>query len=348
MKRLTTFRCACFSVVIAIASFAQLLPAGEPSANDHELIQHAFTDPLISGEQIHPPIATIDELYAANQLMYLPVEAFFDAYENIEIVAAEPMTIDDGQTTLLKLTYHLADRTFDAYAYTKLVSGGSTKAALLIPGSAFNLASGMYEENPKSNQVGIVKAVGDRADRYIFIKPNEDCLAIHNGEKKLNTNFFVNWHLENGGSYSAHYIASTLAFSKYLNNKYDKLLVAGLSQGGGAAILNILQSRPDVAVIASGFSIINQKALWSGHNQIIIPGVGKYWSYETIRDEIQKMPTQFLFSYGEQEVGTYRIEVTDHLTQKFLAPCKNVAFHVHSGGHEYATEASRKFLEVEF
>lgn len=335
--------CLPLAVLLAVVC-GRLAPL---AADDQELLRYAFTDPRIEGEQLLPPISTIDELFVANQRMFLPVDAFFEAYENIDIVADERLTINDGQTSLLKLTYRLAGREYDTYAYTRMADGGSRNAALLIPGSAANLATKMFDDDLACNHDGIVDAVGDNADRYIFIKPNDDCLAIHNGEKKLDVNFFVNWHLENGGSYSAHYIASTLAFSKYLQEKYDRLLVAGLSQGGGAAMLNVLQSQPDVAVIASGFSIINQKALWSGHNQIIIPGVGQRWSYETIRDEIQHMPTRFLFTYGEKEVGTYRIEATEHLSKKFLAPCQNVKFHVHGGGHEYPTEACRNFIEAE-
>ena len=85
---------------------------------------------------------------------------------------------------------------------------------------------------------------------YTFIKPNEDCLAFYNGEGKVNIAFFVNWLLNNATSFSAAYIVSAMAITKYLQQRHDKVVVAGLSQGGGAALLTSLQSRPTAAVIA--------------------------------------------------------------------------------------------------
>jgi len=121
-----------------------------------------------------------------------------------------------------------------------------------------------------------------------------------------------------------------------------------LSQGGGAAVYNVLQSKPDAAVIASGFSIINKHAQWSGHNQIILPGLRKRLSHETIRGKFQKIPTRFLFTYGKKEIGTYRIEVTQGLSRAFLAPCKNVEVRVHDGGHEFPTQLVAEFLSRTF
>jgi len=313
-------------------------------SGDDELLRFAFTDPLIPGDQILKPITSLAGIHAANRSMLTPVELFFDAYDRLEILDAKTVTINDGSTELLRLSYRLGDRPYQAYAYVRRGLRPVNRAALVIPGSALNLSSRIVNGDPKSNHTGIMLALGDDYDRFVFIKPNEDCLAFHDGRRKLNVNFLVNWQLDAGSSYSVHYIVHTLAFSKYLKQKYPTLVVAGLSQGGAAALLNVLQSQPTAAVIASGFSIINQQALWSGHNQIIIPGLRKRLSHETIRDRIRKLRTQFLFTYGKKEVGTYRIETTAGLSREFLSPCKNVEVRVHDGGHEYPTQLVAEFL----
>lgn len=317
-----------------------------PSAGgDEELLQYAFADPLIPGEQLLKPITSLDGIHAANRSLFTPVELFFDAYEKLEIVDTKTLAINDGATKILRLSYKLGGLNYQAYAYVKQGQQPAKRAALIIPGSAFNLSTAIAKEDPKSNHVGIMQALGDDFDRFVFIKPNEDCLAFHDGKRKLAANFFVNWQLDAGGSYSVHYIVHTLAFSKYLKQKYPILVVAGLSQGGGAALLNTLQSQPTAAVIASGFSIINKRAQWSGHNQIIIPGLRKRLSHETVRTKMQKSPTQFLLTYGKKEVGTYQIEVTQRPSAQFLSHCQNVTVQSHAGGHTYSPDIVRKFLQ---
>lgn len=337
---------ATVAMISGIVASRSALIAGEATEarGDVELLRYAFADPLISGDQLLKPITSLDGIHAANRSMFTPVELFFDAYKKLEIVDTKKLSINDGATKILRLSYNLGGRNYHAYAFVKPGQQPAKRAALIIPGSAFNLSTAIVKEDPKSNHVGIMQALRDGYDRFVFIKPNEDCLAFHDGRRKLAANFFVNWQLDAGGSYSVHYIMHTLAFSKYLKQKYPTLVVAGLSQGGGAALLNTIQSQPTAAVIASGFSIINKRAQWSGHNQIIIPGLRKRLNHETVRTKIQNSPTKFLFTYGKKEVGTYQIEATQRLSAQFLSNCQNVTFQTHAGGHVYSPDIVRKFL----
>lgn len=318
------------------------------SSNDYrgeeEILRSAFTDSLMPGEQIYPAISSLDGIYEANKSLLLPVEDFFDAYEKLEIVNASQLVLDQGSTKVLKLTYELADRQYDAYAYGPGDSTGASMAALIIPGSGLNVSSPIYKQDPSSYCFGILPALGDSCDNYVFIKPNEDCLAFHDGKKKLHLNYFVNWLLENGSSYSACYIAGSLAVTKYLQERYDKVVVAGLSQGGRAALLSSLQSEPDAAIIASGFTVIRQKVQAAAHNQIIIPGLRSRFGFDAIRSRIQQSPTRYLFTYGKKERGTYKMEAEERLTEKALSGCPNVECVSHSGGHVFPTEVIRKFL----
>ncbi len=150
--------------------------------------------------------------------------------------------------------------------------------------------------------------------------------------------------LDHGASYSAHYIASSLAITKYLQDKYDKVVVAGLSQGGNAALLNSLQSQPDAAIIASGFTIINEKAKWAGHDQIIIPGIRNRLSFDVIRSRIQQSTTRFLFTYGKEDVGTFKIEAEERLTCDYLSGTQNVECKIHNGGHVFPKDIITGFL----
>src|SRR5262245_6619109 len=228
---------------------------------DTELLYYAFTDPLIPDEKLTNPITSLDGLLEAKRSLMLAVEDFYDAYRNLEVVDASPIVLDGGATKVLKLVYKLARREYHAYAYT-VQSHGARTAAIIIPGSGLNQSFAIYKRDQSNYHFGILEALGDSVDKFVFIKPNEDCAAFHNGKAKLSDKFIINWLLNHGASYSAHYIANTLAITKYLQNRYDKEIDVGMSEGGLAAVLNSRQSQPDAAIIASGISIIDAKAMW--------------------------------------------------------------------------------------
>ncbi len=318
------------------------------SVGEQRLLKLAFTRPLITREQINEPIASLDKIHEANRRMLLPIDKFFTAYEHLEILGAVSLVLDQGATNVVKITYLLAGNEYDAFAYSigSAESTNAQAAALIIPGSGNNKASGIYENDPKNYHYGIVDALGKSFDQYILIKPNEDCLAIHNGHAKLDYYFIVNWLLNQGGSYSAHYIANSLAISKYLQMRYDTLVVAGLSQGGAAALLNSLQSQPNAAVIASGFSIISEKVQRANHNQIIIPGLQVVLPFNQIRSIIKAQRTRYLFTWGKQETGMYKIEADQHLSCRYLSGLSNVTCKVHDRGHVFPVDLIKQFLHT--
>ncbi len=320
--------------------------ANEPSYGgpDQEIFKHAFTDPLSPCEQVYPPLATLDDIHAMNSSVAMPVECFFTAYADLQIVGADSLALDGGDTHLLRLTYTLGGDTFHAHAYAPAHPQTARPAALVTPGSGLNCSEGIYRNDPESYHYGIVEALGDACNTYVFIKPNEDCLAFHNGSGKLNINFFVNWLLNRAQSYSAAYIVGAMAVTKYLQGRHDAVVLAGLSQGGGATLLTALQSQPTAAVIASGFSVIMDRIQWSGHNQIIIPGIGQAYSNENVREKIKASPTQFLFTYGKQESVIYRLEAEEHYSCDFLAECPNVRCESHDEGHIFHVGITSDFL----
>ena len=271
-------------------------------------------------------------------------ENFLNAYDEIMIMESSYLEINHGRDRIFKLDYEIGEMKYAAYAYSPKNEQRLQASALIIPGSGTNQSSEIYREISSNYHFGIMEALGDSIDKYVLIKPNEDCLAFHNGSKKLKYSFIINWQLDRGASYSANYIANSLAITKYLKEKYDRVIVAGLSQGGQAALLNALQSQPDIAIVASGFSKITEKAKGSNFKQIVIPGLRQQLSFEIIKSKIQNSSTHFLFTYGLQEKGAYKIEAEERLTCKYFSNVQSIQCEIHNGGHIFPKSIIREFL----
>lgn len=176
------------------------------------------------------------------------------------------------------------------------------------------------------------------------VKPNEDFLAIHNGKKKLHYYFIIKHLINNGGSYSSLYIVNSLALTKYLKQAYEKVIVLGISQGGSAALLNSLQSKPEGAVISSGFSVMNKTFSKGGFKQIIIPNLNAQYGVDKTYEIIKESATRYLFTYGKQEKGIYGIEAEQHYTCNFFNALGNVRCMTHSSDHAFPIHAVDNFL----
>jgi len=262
------------------------------AAIERELIEDACCAALASGALVNAPVRTIAELDELVARIFLPLEDFETAYENLSVDSWES---DVDQTTTI--TYDLAGRSYQSWAYTK--STGSTRAALIIPGSGVNQSSAIFRRDPANYHydiAGITEAEG--WDTYVYIKPNEDCLAIHNGVGKLCNNCLMPRLIKDGGSYSARYLVDALAWVKKLKTQYVRTVVIGLSQGGAAALLTALKSEPDGAFVASGWSVLRNGC--SGLDQIIMPAMGGLLQPSTVYESIQGQDTRYTFSWGRK------------------------------------------------
>jgi hypothetical protein len=311
---------------------------------ESEIMDYAFTGPLISNDFIHPAIVSLNDILQVNISMFMKASTFFAAYDNLIVDSAESLSFDRDMTKVLRLNYQLGCKPYSAFAYGD-ISEKKEKAILIIPGSGMNQSYGIYVNDPNNYHYGIIDAVVDDYNTFVFIKPNEDILSFHNGNKKLSYDFITNWQLNRGSSYSATYIVHSLAIMKYLQSQYPTVAVAGLSQGGAAALLNALQSKPNAAIISSGYSIILQTiAEWSGFNQIILPGVSDIFRPDQLIIAIDEMETEFLFTYGSQEADVYGIEAEEQLTCSYFEHLSNVQCRIHSGGHSFPNALISSFL----
>ena len=249
----------------------------------------------------------------------------------------------------MRVRFEYQDRKHEAFAYGRLpaVCDGNNPASLIVPGSGLNQSLGIATGDKANYHHGILGALNaGGGEIFTLIKPNEDFLAWHDGnDRKIGNDFIVSWHLNREGSCSVSYLVQSLAFTKWMQDCFDRTLVAGLSQGGAAAMLNALQSEPNLAVVASGSSVINDLAEWSGHSQLIgVPGYGALSSPEYLADQLKQSPSQWFFSWGKQEIGTYKIETEEQRTAKVISHLPNVTTHIFDGGHVFPPSEISQWL----
>jgi hypothetical protein len=72
--------------------------------------------------------------------------------------------------------------------------------------------------------------------------------------------------------YSATYLVEALALAKYLGERYEPFGVAGLSQGGEAALLISLQASPISRSSRQGSRSFNGRPRWPRSTRSSCPG----------------------------------------------------------------------------
>lgn len=322
-----------------------------PLTAEGELLRLAFSGPLIEHEKLFPAIESTEGIFKANDSIYVPEAWLADAYARLSIVEATRLLLDDGKTPVLRVRYRLRGKLYEAYAYGRVTAPckGRGTASLVIPGSGLNQSSAIFEGASDNYHYGVLEALGeDGGDVFVLVKPNEDILAFHDGAKKLDYSFIINYHLNRGGSYSASYIVQSLAVAKHLQACYRSLILAGLSQGGGAALVASLQAKPRAAIVSSGYSPLVRKITWSGFEQIVLPG-GDYWGIHdarALRTRIAALPTSYFFSWGKHDSAFFKAEVENEFTCKAFARLRKVRCAVHDGGHVFPVDDIKAFLRT--
>jgi hypothetical protein len=101
------------------------------------------------------------------------------------------------------------------------------------------------------------------------------------------------------------------------------------------------------AVITSGFSVLQREVTIAEITQVIIPGFYEAYPVEKIAARMGEQSTRYLFTYGDWELGVYRVEAETGRTCRFLAASARERLQrvVHPGGHEFAGPATHSFIE---
>ena len=306
--------------------------------------ENQFVSPIIANPALlkYPPVKNNEELNHRINKLIVDIDSIEFAYENIKIESFEKKE----KILEIRYTYKGKKDTVFAFLKTALKQLSNTVGVLVIPGSGINQSTEIYNKNNtgQNYQSNIDDIYNYYGDVFILVKPNEDFLAIHNGEKKIAESSYVNYLINVGSSYSAYYFIQSLALSKYIKNKYEMMYITGLSQGGYVALLNSLQSNPQKSVIASGYSILLDNPHQSGHNQFILPGLSNFFNKEKIKNNIMSSNTDYLFTYGKQEYGIYGREANEFLTKDYYSELENVTVNSHKGKHVYDSISTVRFL----
>ena len=264
-----------------------------------------FVDPAIREPKIYKAITDEEGLRKANEMMFMRVDEYAGAYDTL--ILGDATLFNLAKRQILRVPFEYQYRKFVSYAYAPkgLRCGANRTAVLMMPGTGFNVSTAMLDARVDDVNFGGIHVLLNHADdAFIFVKPNEDFLAIHNGfGRKLGINYIANYHLNLGGSYSASYLVQAAAVVKYLKNCHGRVGVAGYSQGGAASLLLGLLTQPDYAIVASGHSVIHNDVPISGPDQISgLVEYGKLNRTKELRDAISRRPaTRFLFDLGAEK-----------------------------------------------
>ena len=316
-------------------------------ASVNALFNVAFVDPLERDSIIHPAVNHLDELTDAVHGMFLSCSRFEDAYEKMHLRKIESREFNHDLCNRLWIVHYVLDREFSAYSFS-FHHRHSTTAFLIIPGSGYNQSLAILRKDESNYHGRILDWIFPFGDVFVFIKPNEDCLAIHDGIAKLTYDFIHAYLINQGGSYSAHYIVNTMALVKALKRKYEKVIVLGLSQGGAATLFNALQTEPLACMVASGFTITWSKYKWANFQQVLIPGVDALYNPNQIYQTIARSKTRFFLSFGLQDSEDYRFDAMNGYTRDFFQPLNNVNCVIHDDGHVFPEKEMTVFLRTLF
>lgn len=315
--------------------------------NDADILRYGFTDPVTTDWLQQEPIQTVAGIRTANNAIFMFADGFENSYECIEVQGATELSNRTNTQRAVRVDFSYRGTGYTALAYGRLPSScGVGSAALVIPGSGLNQATSIINRDAANVHRGILDALGSISQTYTLVKPNEDSLAWHDGKGgKLTGDMIWNYHVNRGGSYSVSYLAQSLAFVKWMKTCFDKTVVAGVSQGGAATMINALQSKPTAAVVAAGHSLLFDQVEYAGHNQLLnVPGYASLAKSATLVTSLRNSPTAWLFTWGRADSGIYKVEADTGFTASYIEPLLNVDVSIHDGGHEFPLEDIRAFV----
>ncbi len=300
-----------------------------------------FTDKINSDTLINPPIKSEKELKTILDKYSLKVTDIDSIYDKIHI-----LNFTFLNNNIFKLTYEFEKDTLNAFAFYKEGNKRFDAATCIIPQSGQNVSSEIkYKNDNISNSDNNADEIFLKyGDVFILIKLNEDILAINNGICKINYNSLVPFLINNNSSYSFFYIQSSIAITKFIKTKYKKSIVAGLSQGGIATLINSLSTKPTFSVISSGYSVFFDIALPSSVSQLIFPGVLKKINSDSLLNTLPKSKKNYLFTYGNVDDDIYREEANFKYTERKFSNIKKAFFKNHPDGHQFPEQVIDEFF----
>lgn len=309
--------------------------------NFKKIHQNDFSGDLIDGDLYLKATDNRNDIIKFNKSIFVNINEINFEEINTKIIDNEEILLDEN-LPVIKINFKFLNQFYNSFSYGK--KSDLKKALLIIPGSGSNQSSKIYLNDKENYHHGLKSEFEKYFDIYVFIKPNEDFLSVHNGSNKINYDYIYNWHLNNGGSYSFSYILQSIALTDYLKKNYEDVVVAGLSQGGEAAFINSLYTEPKYSIISSGVSSSILDLEVASRDQIVIPNKFIY-NQKFLQSNFSDLKTLFLFSWGENEHSIeYRSEAKSKKTCNFYKDIVNLKC-FYGDKHEFPIEFITSIIE---
>jgi len=245
-----------------------------------------------------------------------------------------------------KLPFMLKDKSSNAYTTftptTATVTPTSGRTAFLIfPGSGDNMTTETIQGVGYNNlQCQVKNYLLPYGDVFIQIRPLQDIRSYNWNQKRFMCEFptpsqTVGYLASKDKFYGINVLIESIALTKYLKKKYDKVVILGLSYGGEYCLMNSFESQPDGVLVSGGYTV-EIDALYET-NAYQLPHFGSLFyslfQRDTILAKVQASNSEFLFSWGTG--GDIEEETVNHATENYFAGLTNTQYYYNYTGHTF-------------
>lgn len=320
------------------------------AAGSDGFFQELFPEEISAHDRLLPDIPDRATLVSVVDAMAAPRVDIRDVGGALRLVTSlTKRNLPQDRLDVASVAYTLDGRQIEVYAYwigasKKPVAAAQGCAALIIPGSGRDQALAIARGDARNYHYGILEPFNS-CDVFVLIKPAESYLSLTHSGKKLTENAYINHLIGIGSSYSSRYVTDAIALSLELKRLYPRTIVTGLSQGGAAAVLVGIETRPNLTVAASGLLEIVRDLGYGGYNSsLLFPGLQRSIFREWMPEALRSTDVDFLILSGTHETGLAGQDAREGWTCRMLADMPRVTCLTHPGGHIYPSDVVKRYL----
>ncbi len=323
------------------------------SADSNNFLQdESYTEPLLE-QHIH-------------DMCKLPTGSFYHALDKITYSGNRTFLnglhdqVPEYDTIFKECKLDFVYGGISSSTYSFFVNGlnDTNTAFLVMPGSGSFQSLFIAEGNSDNyhNQSCIVKEMlRQKGDVYVYVRPNEEFRSIWINRygtgyyPKLDYDVLDPYTKFHGIDWQDNLFSEINVWVHYLKKKYKRVVIMGLSAGGWPPLFSSLQLKPDACIIASGFSAASyQNFIVTNNENTVLDGVLGVYTMDSLRTIVRHSNTEYLFSYGDQEVDGNLYEYQSHALQDSLqtpSQASNINFSYFSGVHTFHCPSIDTFLD---
>lgn len=250
---------------------------------------------------------------------------------------------------LVQLDFQLNGKQASAYStFSPTLSPAEREIAfLVIPGSNPNQTTELMTGGGYHNTNCYIKnTLQNYGDVFVLCKPLEDYRALRWHEKKLNSgdyltpgkNYIYRYLDSVDRPYGVNYLIEAIALVRYLKSHYKKVMLLGCSQGGYATLLLSLNTNPDAALVASGYSkYIDEDSMFRYQLMQNFKQLPVQYDSTLVRSKLAQSATAYLFAWPDNDSYWYQLEHDQHPTSTFFGNLINCSFFFDYTAHSFPT-----------